>query len=196
MNDREKCFMDTCEKNCVTDPAADHRVRRELFPFAAVIGQEKIKNALIWNLINPRIGGVLISGEKGTAKSTLVRGAAALSDGMRIVELPLNITEDRLIGTIDLKTALRDGKRELEDGLLRQADGNILYLDEVNLLSDYIVSDLVSAAGNGENIVEREGLSERHDSRFILVGSMNPEEGKLRPQFLDRFGLYVEAESE
>lgn len=169
---------------------------RIVFPFAAVLGQEKIKNALLWNIINPKIGGVLISGEKGTAKSTLVRGVAALSSGMHIVELPLNITEDRLVGSIDLKEALLHGKRRLEPGIMKNADGNILYVDEVNLLSDHIVNALLETAASGVNVVEREGVSCSHSARFVLVGSMNQEEGKLRPQLLDRFGLYVEAEGE
>ena len=169
---------------------------RTVFPFTAVIGQERIKNAIIWNLINPSIGGALVSGEKGTAKSTLVRGAAGLTDGMKIVDLPLNITEDRLIGSIDLKHALIHGRRELEPGILLEAHGNILYADEVNLLSDHIVNALLEVSASGINVVEREGMSCCHSSRFVLIGSMNQEEGKLRPQFLDRFGLYVEVESE
>ena len=169
---------------------------RTVFPFAAVVGQEKIKNALLWNLVNPRIGGVLISGEKGTAKSTLVRGAAALAGDRKIVELPLNVTEDRLVGSVDLKAALQYGRKELEPGILKDADGNILYVDEVNLLSDHIINALLEVAASGVNVVEREGVSCSHPSRFILVGSMNPEEGKLRPQLLDRFGLYVEARGE
>ena len=171
-------------------------MKRTIFPFTAVLGQEKIKNALIWNLINPSIGGVLICGEKGTAKSTLVRGAAELAGGLKIVELPLNVTEDRLVGSIDLKQALIHGQRELEPGILKDADGNILYVDEVNLLSDHIVNALLEVAASGVNIIEREGISCSHSSRFILIGSMNQEEGKLRPQFLDRFGLYVEVEGE
>ena len=167
-----------------------------MFPFAAVLGQEKIKNALLWNVVNPKIGGALISGEKGTAKSTLARGVAALTETMGLVELPLNITEDRLVGSIDLKAALVHGQRRLEPGLLRAAHGNILYVDEVNLLSDHIVNALLEVAASGVNVVEREGISCRHDARFILVGSMNQEEGKLRPQLLDRFGLYVEVEGE
>lgn len=166
------------------------------FPFAAVVGQEKIKKALLWNLVNPRIGGVLISGEKGTGKSTLVRSICDLPVDKKLVELPLNVTEDRLIGTINLEKAIRQGIREFEPGILKNADGNILYVDEVNLLSDHIVKSLLEAAASGQNIVEREGISVSHPSRFILVGSMNPEEGKLRPQFLDRFGLYVDVEGE
>ncbi|MCL2136203.1 MAG: VWA domain-containing protein [Coriobacteriia bacterium] len=171
-------------------------MNRTIFPFTAVLGQEKVKNALLWNIINPRIGGVLISGEKGTAKSTLVRGSAVLAGDMKIVELPLNITEDRLVGSIDLKHALIHGKRELDPGVLKDADGNILYVDEVNLLSDHIINCLLEVAASGINHIEREGISLSHDSRFILIGSMNPEEGQMRPQILDRFGLYVEVEGE
>jgi magnesium chelatase subunit D len=167
--------------------------RRVIFPFAAVPGQEAVKRALLWNLVNPRIGGVLIAGEKGTAKSTLVRALEPLAGGMRVVELPLNCTEDRLVGAIDLKAALRQGRRVLETGLLGEADGNILYVDEVNLLSEHLVHALLGAASSGENVVEREGISARQGSRFVLIGTMNQEEGKLGPQLTDRFGLYVEA---
>ena len=171
-------------------------MKRVVFPFAAVLGQEEIKQALLWNLVNPQIGGVLICGEKGTAKSTLVRGLADLADPQRLVELPLNITEDRLVGTIDFGRALTYGESVLEPGILKEADGNILYVDEVNLLSDHIVNALLEVAASGRNVVEREGISCAHDSRFVLVGSMNQEEGKLRAQFLDRFGLYVEVQGE
>lgn len=163
-----------------------------VFPFSAVIGQEKIKQALILNVINPSIGGVLISGEKGTAKSTLVRGLAALLPAMDVVELPLNITEDRLVGSLDIEKAVLEGQRSFEPGILMKADGNILYVDEVNLLSEHIVNCLLEVSASGVNHVEREGISACHDARFVLVGTMNPEEGLLRPQFLDRFGLYVE----
>lgn len=162
----------------------------------AVLGQDEIKNALLWNIINPQIGGVLISGEKGTAKSTLVRGVCAVADDIRIIDLPLNVTEDRLIGNIDFEYAVKYGQRRFEPGLLYRANGNMLYVDEVNLLSDHIVKALLESASSGVNIVEREGVSCRHDSEFILVGSMNPEEGGLRPQFLDRFGLYIEVKGQ
>ena len=171
-------------------------MKRIVFPFTAVLGQENIKKALLWNLVNPKIGGVLISGEKGTAKSTLVRGLTELMDEKRLVELPLNVTEDRLVGSIDLKKALMDGESVLEPGILKDADGNLLYVDEVNLLSDHIVNALLETAASKRNVVEREGVSCTHDSDFILIGSMNQEEGKLRAQFLDRFGLYVEVEGE
>lgn len=165
------------------------------YPFAAIVGQEQVKNALIYNLIDPRIGGVLLCGEKGTAKSTIVRGLAALTD-QQVVDLPLNITEDMLVGAIDFEKAVRDGIRTFSGGVLKKADGNILYVDEVNLLSDSVVSTLICAAASGENLVEREGISHRHRCHFALVGTMNPEEGKLRPQFLDRFGLYVDVTGE
>ena len=158
------------------------------YPFAAIVGQTQVKNALIYNLIDPRIGGVLLCGEKGTAKSTIVRGLAALTDQL-VVDLPLNITEDMLVGSIDFEKAVHDGVRAFSGGVLTKADGNILYVDEVNLLPDSIVSTLICAAASGENLVEREGISFRHTCNFALVGTMNPEEGKLRPQFLDRFGL-------
>lgn len=167
--------------------------RNFVYPFAAVIGQEKIKRALILNIINPSIGGVLISGEKGTAKSTLVRGLAEIINNMKVINLPLNITEDRLLGTIDIEKAISEGIRKPDMGLLKKADGNILYVDEVNLLSEHIVKCLLEVSASGVNHVEREGISFTHSSRFVLVGTMNPEEGQLRPQFLDRFGLYVEA---
>lgn len=167
--------------------------RNFVYPFTAVIGQEKIKKALILNIINPSIGGVLISGEKGTAKSTLVRGLAEIINNMKVIDLPLNITEDRLLGTIDIEKAISEGIRKPDMGLLKKADGNILYVDEVNLLSEHIVKCLLEVSASGVNHVEREGISFTHSSRFVLVGTMNPEEGQLRPQFLDRFGLYVEA---
>ncbi len=166
------------------------------FPFVAVIGQERVKKALILNAVNPRIGGVLISGEKGTAKSTLVRGLADVLDGMEVVDLPLNITEDRLIGSIDIETAIAEGRKYFEPGLLQKADGNILYIDEVNLLSEHIANCLLETVASGVNIVEREGISHRHTTSFILVGTMNPEEGLMRPQLVDRFGLFTEVHGE
>jgi len=166
-----------------------------IYPFAAVCGQDDVKLALILNLINPRIGGVLISGEKGTAKSTMTRGLAMLAD-VNMVNIPLNITEDRLVGSIDIKEAVSGGKIKLEPGLLHDADGGIIYIDEVNLLSEHITNILLEVSSTGENIVEREGISARHSSEFVLIGSMNPEEGRLRPAFIDRFGLYVEAKGE
>ncbi|GMQ60983.1 magnesium chelatase subunit D family protein [Vallitalea maricola] len=163
-----------------------------IFPFAAIAGQEKVKKALILNAVNPAIGGVLISGEKGTAKSTLVRGLAGVIRES-VVDLPLNITEDRLIGTIDIETAISRGKKAVDCGVLHKANGNILYVDEVNLLSEHIVNCLLEVSSSGINKIEREGFSFSHESKFILIGTMNPEEGYLRPQFIDRFGLYVKS---
>ncbi len=209
-------------------------VDRYTFPFTAIVGQDRMKLALILNAIHPPVGGVLIRGEKGTAKSTAVRALARLlpdqevvagchfgchpddretvcSDcrdrlengedplpratrKMRVVELPINASEDRVVGTIDLEAALKEGSRRFEPGVLAEANRNILYVDEVNLLDDHIVDVLLDAAAMGVNIVEREGVSVSHPSRFILVGTMNPEEGELRPQLLDRFGLCVDVE--
>ncbi len=166
------------------------------YPFSAVVGQEDIKLALVLNLINPAIGGVLISGEKGTAKSTLVRALSRLKPDTRVVSIPLGITEDRLTGGLSIESAIKKGIREFEKGLLYAADGGILYIDEVNLLSAHIVNILLTVSSMGENIVEREGISFSHSSRFALIGSMNPEEGQLKPSFLDKFGLYVEAKGE
>lgn len=163
------------------------------FPFSAVAGQEKIKKALILNVVNPNIGGVLISGEKGTAKSTLVRGLADIMEDMQVINLPLNITEDRLVGSIDIKEAIKTGKKRLEEGILKKAHRQFLYIDEINLLSEHIVNILLEVSSTGVNVIEREGISYSHSSKFVLAGSMNPEEGLLRSQLLDRFGLYVEA---
>ncbi|SHJ18693.1 magnesium chelatase subunit D family protein [Lutispora thermophila] len=163
-----------------------------VFPFAAIIGQEKAKKALLLNLINPKIGGVLLSGEKGTAKSTLVRGMAVLMKGMKVINLPLNTTEDRLIGTIDIEKTITQGRRSFQPGILKEAHGNILYVDEVNLLSEHLVNCILQVASSGLNKVEREGISVVHPCQFVLVGTMNPEEGNIRSQFLDRFGLFVE----
>lgn len=168
----------------------------KVFPFAAVLGQERVKTALMLNVVNPRIGGVLICGAKGTAKSTLVRGLAELTDGMEVVNLPLNVTEDRLVGSLDWEQAVRAGRKSFCPGLLYQAHGHFLYIDEVNLLGDSIVNILLEVASTGTNTVEREGLSYSHPARFALIGSMNPEEGSLRSQFIDKFGLYVETGGE
>jgi len=167
----------------------------DIFPFPAIIGQEPLKTALILNAINPRIGGVLIRGEKGTAKSTTVRALADLLPGMPLVTLPLNATEDRVAGGIDFSLAVRTGARTMQEGLLARAHKGFLYVDEVNLLDDHIVDIILDAAASGTNRIEREGISFCHESQFILVGTMNPEEGELRPQLLDRFGLCVEVSS-
>jgi len=203
------------------------------YPFSAIIGQEAMKAALLFNAVDPSIGGVLIRGQKGTGKSTAARALAALlpaievvtgcpyhcdprnpetmHDGCRersagneqlatelrpmpVVELPLSATEDRVVGTVQLEHALKTGQRRFEPGLLATANRGILYVDEVNLLEDHLVDLLLDAAASGINRVEREGLCITHPSRFMLIGTMNPEEGELRPQFLDRFGLVVNVE--
>ncbi|HEX16690.1 MAG TPA: magnesium chelatase ATPase subunit I [Deltaproteobacteria bacterium] len=204
-----------------------------IFPFTAIVGQEDMKLGLILNVIDPTIGGLLITGEKGTGKSTAVRALAELlpeievvkgcrfncdpsSDGlctdcqkrieqgealdterkkMRVVELPLGATEDRVVGTLDVEHAIKHGEKRFEPGILADANRNFLYVDEVNLLEDHIVDLLLDAAAMGVNYVEREGVSFVHPARFILVGTMNPEEGELRPQLLDRFGLSVKVQS-
>lgn len=167
-----------------------------LFPFTAVVGQDDVKLALLLNAVDPRIGGVLLRGHKGSAKSTLARALATLLPGEApFVELPVGATEDRLTGTIDLDAALRGEGVRFQPGLLASAHGGVLYIDEVNLLPDHLVDALLDVAASGINRVEREGLSHAHPSRFVLAGSMNPEEGDLRPQLLDRFGLAVDVES-
>lgn len=207
-------------------------IHHNVYPFSAIVGQEQLKLALILNAVNPAVGGVLIRGEKGTAKSTAVRALAALLPKIRIVKgcayacdpdqsqhlcdrcrdnagrihtgqqrigvvtLPLNATEDRVAGGIDFNLAVKKGVRVLQPGLLAKAHRGILYVDEVNLLDDHIVDIILDAAASGRNVVEREGLSFAHTSHFILVGTMNPEEGELRPQLLDRFGLCVDVASE
>jgi magnesium chelatase subunit I len=210
-------------------------IEKPVYPFTAIVGQDAMKEALILNVIYPSIGGVLIRGEKGTAKSTAVRALAALlpprvvvrgctfgcsledtehlcqdcrerlerkekleseTVPMRVVELPLSSTEDRVAGTLDLEHALKKGQKKFEPGVLAHANGNILYVDEVNLLDDHLVDLLLDAAAMGVNFVEREGVSYSHPARFVLVGTMNPEEGDLRPQLLDRFGLTVDVAGE
>ncbi|WLP92959.1 VWA domain-containing protein [Gordonia sp. NB41Y] len=166
------------------------------YPFTAVVGQDRLKLALILCAISPGIGGVLIQGEKGTAKSTIVRALGPLLDDGphgrgRVVELPIGATEDRVIGSIDLTSVLRDGRPEFTPGLLARADGGVLYIDEVNLLADHLVDVLLDAAASGRVTVERDGVSHTQPADFVLVGTMNPEEGELRPQLLDRFGLAV-----
>jgi magnesium chelatase subunit D len=168
------------------------------FPFSAIVGQDDLKLALVLTAIDPMIGGVLITGERGTAKSTAARGLAALlprtaqGKAAPFVELPLGATEDRVIGSLDISKALRDGGTELRSGLLARADGGVLYVDEVNLLPDHIVDLLLDAAAGGRVTIERDGISAGESARFVLIGTMNPEEGDLRPQFVDRFGLCVQ----
>ncbi|UZK67872.1 ATP-binding protein [Sphingomonas sp. M1-B02] len=184
---------------------------RVSFPFSAIVGQDEMKLALLIAAVDARIGGVMVFGDRGTGKSTAVRALAALlppipaaqagyQDGsprkgnvaVPFVDLPLGATEDRVVGALDLERALGAGVKAFEPGLLARANGGFLYIDEVNLLEDHIVDLLLDVAASGENVVEREGLSVRHPARFVLVGSGNPEEGELRPQLLDRFGLSVE----
>ena len=202
-----------------------------IFPFTAIVGQDRMKRALVLNAVNPRIGGVLIRGERGTAKSTAARALAALLPEIevvadcrfscdpnqpallcteckervergeklpvatrrtRLVDLPVSATEDRVVGTLDIELAIQKGERRFEPGVLAAANRGILYVDEVNLLDDHVVDLLLDSAAMGINVVEREGISFSHPARFILVGTMNPEEGDLRPQLLDRFALCVD----
>jgi len=205
--------------------------KRRVFPFTAIVGQEEMKLALLLNVIDPRIGGVMIMGDRGTGKSTTIRALADLLPDIEVVtgdpynsstsdpdlqsaevrqraeagetleseqrqvpmvDLPLGATEDRLCGTIDIEKALGEGVRAFEPGLLAKANRGLLYVDEVNLLDDHLVDVLLDSAASGWNTVEREGISVRHPARFVLIGSGNPEEGELRPQLLDRFGMSVE----
>jgi magnesium chelatase subunit D len=207
---------------------------KNILPFAALVGQDTLKMALMLNVINPKLGGLLLRGEKGTGKSTAVRALAHLLPEIdvikdcpyscdptdvenmcdlcrkkvlsgekltterrkiRVINLPLGVTEDRLLGTLDIERALKEGIKALEPGLLAHANRGILYVDEVNLLDDTIADILLDSAAMGVNVIEREGLSLYHPARFTLIASMNPEEGELRSQLLDRFGLYVEVKS-
>lgn len=198
------------------------------YPFSAIVGQNTMKQSLILTAIDPLIGGVLVFGERGTGKSTIVRSLTALLPEIKsikgcpynceilnkscphcseifvnkiekkstpIIDLPLGSTEDRVVGSLNLEVALSEGKKSFEPGLLAYANRGYLYIDEVNLLEDHIVDLLLDVSASGENLIEREGLSIKHDSKFVLVGSGNPEEGELRPQLLDRFGLSVEVKS-
>lgn len=167
------------------------------YPFSAIVGHDQLRLALLLCAVRPQIGGALIRGEKGTAKSTAVRGLAALlSDATGsdagLVEMPLGATEDRVIGSLDLQRVLRDGEHAFSPGLLARAHGGVLYVDEVNLLHDHLVDVLLDAAAMGRVHIERDGISHSHEARFVLIGTMNPEEGELRPQLLDRFGLTVD----
>lgn len=211
------------------------QLKRKPFPFAAIAGQDDMKMALLLNVINPAIRGVLIRGEKGTAKSTAVRGLVELLEETtavadcryhcnfdepefycpeckarldnqetlspvqrkkRVIELPVSATNDRVVGTLDIERALKEGVKVFEPGILAEANNNLLYIDEVNLLEDHVVDVLLDSAAMGVNTVEREGVSYSHPARFILIGTMNPEEGDLRPQLLDRFGLLVQVRGE
>jgi len=166
------------------------------YPFSAIVGHDRLRLALVLCAVRPEIGGVLIRGEKGTAKSTAVRAlAAVLADvdpGSRLVELPIGATEDRVVGSLDLQKVLREGEHAFAPGLLARAHGGVLYVDEVNLLHDHLVDIMLDAAAMGRVHIERDGVSHSHDARFVLIGTMNPEEGELRPQLLDRFGLTVD----
>ncbi|MGE2730493.1 magnesium chelatase subunit D family protein [Mycolicibacterium vaccae] len=169
-----------------------------LYPFSALVGHEKLRLALLLCAVRPDIGGVLIRGEKGTAKSTAVRALAHVlaeasgGDGGQLVELPIGATEDRVVGSLDLQKVLSDGEHAFSPGLLARAHRGVLYVDEVNLLHDHLVDVLLDAAAMGRVHIERDGVSHSHDARFVLIGTMNPEEGELRPQLLDRFGLTVD----
>lgn len=166
------------------------------YPFSALVGQDRLRLALVLCAVRPEIGGVLVRGEKGTAKSTAVRALAAVlaqvDPDARLVELPIGATEDRVVGSLDLQKVLRDSEHAFAPGLLARANGGVLYVDEVNLLADHLVDVLLDAAAMGRVHVERDGVSRSYESRFVLIGTMNPEEGELRPQLLDRFGLTVE----
>ena len=164
------------------------------YPFTAIVGQEKLKKALILNLINEKIGGVLIDGERGAAKSTIVRSLDNITN-KKIVNMPINISEDKLIGSINIEKTILSGTPNFEEGLLYKVNKNILYIDEVNLLSDNIVDILLDVSASKNNLVEREGISYNHESDFILIGTMNRENGEIRSEFLDRFSLYVYVES-
>lgn len=169
--------------------------RGNLYPFVAVVGQEKAKRALLAALVNPAAGGVLVSGRKGTAKTTLVRAAAELAAPQRLVDVPLNVTEDRLYGTLNLEAAVQEGQRRFEAGLLVEADENLLYVDEANLLRQELLTTILDVRQQGRNVVERDGFSSAHRARFVLLATMNPEEGTLPPTLLDRFGLFVDVDS-
>ena len=180
------------------DPAAQPQGQQPpAYPFAAIVGQDLLKTALVLSVVQPRIGGVLVLGQRGTAKTTAVRALPELLGVQRrVVELPLNATEDRMVGTLDVSALMQDGTRRFVPGVLAEADGHILYVDEVNLLEDHLVDLLLDSSATGVCRVEREGVSRSYPARFVLVGTMNPEEGTLRPQLLDRFGLCVKVESD
>ncbi|KVL11452.1 ATP-binding protein [Burkholderia sp. MSMB1826] len=177
----------------MTDPTT-HRARA-VFPFAALVAQDALQQALLLAAIDPSLGGVLVSGPRGTAKSTAARGLAELLPEGQFVTLPLSASDEQVTGTLDLAHALAENGVRFRPGLLARAHLGVLYVDEVNLLADGLVDTLLDVAASGVNIVERDGVSHAHDARFVLVGTMNPEEGELRPQLLDRFGLMVELEN-
>ncbi|MEE4021699.1 AAA family ATPase [Gordonia sp. PKS22-38] len=164
-----------------------------VYPFTAVLGHDAFKSALLLTAVDPGISGVLAMGDRGTAKTTLIRALGSLLDlagvASPVIDLPLGATEDRVVGALDVDRALSTGEAVFRPGLLAEAHGGYLYIDEVNLLDDFLVDLLLDVAASGTNIVERDGISHRHAARFILVGSGNPEEGQLRPQLEDRFGL-------
>ncbi|NER37684.1 MAG: magnesium chelatase ATPase subunit I [Oscillatoria sp. SIO1A7] len=227
----EKKLITLVSPTVEASPKPTTTASRAVFPFTAIIGQEEMKLALLLNVIDPKIGGVMVMGDRGTGKSTTIRALAdllpeievvaddpfnssprdpelmseevryAMANGKELptvekkvlmVDLPLGATEDRVCGTIDIEKALAEGVKAFEPGLLAKANRGILYVDEVNLLDDHLVDVLLDSAASGWNTVEREGISIRHPARFVLVGSGNPEEGELRPQLLDRFGMHAE----
>ena len=167
-----------------------------IYPFVAVVGQEQLKKALQIALVNQKAGGLLIGGEKGTAKSTLVRAAKEIIGTQKIVDLPLNATEDMLFGSIDIEYAVSKGERRFLPGILSRATGNILYIDEANLLRQELLTAVLDANASGINQVERDGISFTHSVSYTVIGTMNPEEGVLPGHILDRFGMYVDAQSE
>ena len=166
------------------------------YPFAAIVGQEQVKRGLLAAIINPKAGGLLIGGPKGTAKSTMVRGVNDITGNKKLVDLPLNTTEDMLFGTIDIEYALQKGERKFSPGILARANENILYIDEVNLLRTELLAAILDINTAGVNIVEREGVHCQHPACYTVIGTMNPEEGTLSPPLLDRFGMYAEAVNE
>ncbi len=168
---------------------------KPLFPFSALLGQEHLRRALLLAAIDPGIGGVLIEGPRGTAKSTSARAMAQLLPDGQLVTLPLGASEEQLIGSLDIEAALQGAKVRFAPGLLARADGGVLYVDEVNLLPDALVDQLLDVAASGVNVIERDGISHSHDASFVLIGTMNREEGELRPQLLDRFGLALRLET-